>query len=163
MSKHKNHCQDISIKSPSFSDFWRTVCDQLGDHRIAINSCAEGKRDLLNAESLHPDFVKELVYACFDRSQKTKKHRVDVSALLDHMGILAHGMRESYSDDLLDIELLEEIAWVINTHFPHCIDGDSLARQFDTRGLLEPSNQLKASTVISIKRYKSKSSTQNSR
>ncbi len=163
MSKHKNHTQDISLQSPSFSDFWGTVCDQLGDHRIAINCCADSKRDLLDAESLHPEFVKELIYACFDRSQKTKQHRVDFCMLLDHMGILAHGMRESQSDDLLDIELLEEIAWVINTHYPYCIDSNLLARQLDARDLLESSRQPETSEVIPIKRYKSKTSDQLSR
>jgi len=162
VSKHKNHTQDNCVQCPSFGDFWGTVCDQIGDHRISINSSAESKQDLLDAESLHPEFVKELVYACFERSQKSKNHRVDFCALLDHMGSLAYCMRESYSDDLLDIELLEEIAWVINTHFPYCIDSSVLARQLDSHDLIESSIERTTPTVISIKNYRSKSANQRS-
>ncbi|MBX2849720.1 MAG: hypothetical protein KTR16_15460 [Acidiferrobacterales bacterium] len=83
----------------------------------------------VNAKSIHefvsPDsqFLREIVRNSYSRSRCYNLNSIlDINVVLDILGEQAYGLKGDVSDDLLDIELLEEIAWHIGERYRHCLN-----------------------------------------
>ena len=112
-----------SGKTPGFSVFWQTIASGLGNSRLRINPRAESIKHYLDVESDHKYFLKALILQSYKRCRCYHLNaRFDVNIALDILGETSYSLQGSREDDLLDIELLEEIAWLINQHYSHLIE-----------------------------------------
>ncbi len=123
MSKQFVKKRANSIKSrESFLGFWHLVATCLGDGRLRILKNAEALEQLLAPNSDHRDFLRDIIITSyFECDCCSLDDSVDVNTILDVLGEAAYELQARNADDLLDIELLEEIAYHIQQHFPHKI------------------------------------------
>lgn len=104
----------------SFSEFWQTIANELGNSRIKINSQAESIKQFLRADSDHKEFLRKLIHQSYKRCRCYHLNaRFDVNIALDVLGETSFNLKGNKEDDLLDIELLEEIAWLISQLYRH--------------------------------------------
>ena len=107
----------------SFSSFWWTIASELGNSRIKINPKAESIKQFLKSDSDHKDFLRKLIQQSYKRCHCYHLNaRFDVNVALDLLGETFFTLTGNKEDDLLDIELLEEVAWIINQHYPQHIE-----------------------------------------
>jgi len=92
----------------------------MGSNHLHIN---------VNAKSIHefvsPDshFLRDIVRNSYTRSHCYNLHSIlNIEVVLDILGEQAYCLKGDVVDDLLDIELLEEIAWHIGERYRHCLD-----------------------------------------
>jgi len=103
-----------------FSDFWQTIANELGNSRIKVNTEAESIKQFLLPDSDHKEFLRKLIHQSYKRCQCYHLNaRFDVNIALDVLGETSFSLKGNKEDDLLDIELLEEIAWLISQHYAH--------------------------------------------
>ena len=92
----------------------------MGSVRIKINENASSINDFIHPDS---DSIKDIIRASYTRSQCYHlDSEVNVNDVLDILGEHAHQINGNLAADLLDIELLEEIAWHISERFINYID-----------------------------------------
>ncbi len=104
----------------SFSEFWQTIADELGNSRIKINTEATSIKQFLRADSDHKEFMRTLIHQSYKRCHCYHLNaRFDVNVALDVLGETSFSLKGNKEDDLLDIELLEEIAWLISQRYEH--------------------------------------------
>lgn len=107
----------------SFSEFWQTIANELGNSRIKINVEAESIKQFLRADSDHKEFLRTLIHQSYKRCHCYHLNaRFDVNIALDVLGETSFHLKGNREDDLLDIELLEEIAWLISQHYEHKVN-----------------------------------------
>ena len=108
------------IHTVSFFDFWHFIATQMGSSHLRINVNAKSIHEFVSDEST---FLRDIVRATYTRSQCYTLHsKLDINIVLDTLGEHAFSLKGSLSDDLLDIELLEEIAWHINERYRQCLN-----------------------------------------
>lgn len=117
-------------KSLSFIDFWLFIARQVGACRLDLNPNAKNLDELFTKNAVHPQHLKQVITNSLPHKTKNSqlpalKGFIDLCQLLDALGETAFELRQSSADDLLDIELLEEIAWYISERFSHHISGPS--------------------------------------
>jgi hypothetical protein len=123
MNKDSLQTKEINGRIIKFSDFWQTIASELGNSRFKINAEAESIKYFLDPESDHKDFLRVLIQQCYKRCRCYHLNaRFDVNVALDVLGETSHTLQGTKEDDLLDIELLEEIAWLINQHYGQAIE-----------------------------------------
>lgn len=121
MSKHHNQDSRLSGKQPEFILFWSFIALEIGAHRLSINPTAKQPQELFAANSVHPDFLKQLILDSLKNKSDSLKQPIDINHVLDLLGETAFKLRANGSDDLYDIEMLEEIAWLIGERFSHLL------------------------------------------
>jgi len=122
MSKDSLQIKKINGKTIVFSEFWQTIASGLGNSRVKINRKAESIKNFLDPESDHKDFIRILIQQSYKRCCCYHLNaRFDVNVALDMLGETSYTLQGNKEDDLMDIELLEEIAWLINQHYGQAI------------------------------------------
>ena len=92
----------------------------MGNIGLAINQNAMSINEFVSPES---DFLRDIIRASYTRSRCYHLHStININEVLDILGERAYQLNNQQSNghpsgDLLDIELLEEIAWHINERF----------------------------------------------
>jgi hypothetical protein len=123
MSKDSQQVQKAVSQKLKFSEFWQTIAAEMGDSRLKINANAESIRTFLDAEGDHRSFLRTLIHQSYKRCHCYHLHaRFDVNIALDMLGETNYHLQNAREDDLLDVELLEEIAWLVNEHYFHLIE-----------------------------------------
>jgi hypothetical protein len=123
MSKDSLQIKKINGKTIIFSEFWNTIASGLGNSRFKINLKAESIKYFLDPESDHKDFLRILIQQSYKRCRCYHLNaRFDVNVALDILGETSYTLQDNKEDDLMDIELLEEIAWLINQHYGQAIE-----------------------------------------
>lgn len=113
----KGFQDDLSLKI-SFNDFWLFIGDQLGDSRLKINRNAKTIHQFLAGSSDHFPYLRSAIIQSYKRSQCHHLGApINLISVLDILGETAYELQGDQQDDLLDIELLEEIAWHIGERF----------------------------------------------
>ncbi|MBX2848496.1 MAG: hypothetical protein KTR16_09250 [Acidiferrobacterales bacterium] len=126
-----------------FSQFWSYIAHQLGSSRLKIISDAADIHGLIDSNADIEDYLKNAIKESYKRSQcNNLRNPVSLDAVLDILGEIAFSLRNNHLDDLLDIELLEEIAWHIDNRYRQYLDLDP-----------EPSQSHKGQ-LISFPQYK---------
>ena len=146
----------------SFSEFWQTIANELGNSRIKINPHAESIKQFLQADSDHKEFMRKLIHQSYKRCHCYHLNaRFDVNIALDVLGETSFKLKGNKEDDLLDIELLEEIAWLISQRYGHKVNmPESLLvnaseANDDHTSAFESEQQAKAKTpIISLSKRK---------
>lgn len=121
MSKRTRKDSFFSKKPLSFIDFWVSAASAIGDHRLGINPYAKNATQLLTSQAVHPEHLRQLIFGSLSKPNGKLSQTIDLTKLLDSLGETAFSLRQTASDDLFDIELLEEIAWHISEHYPHLV------------------------------------------
>ncbi len=120
MSKHiPRSCQGFSQR-PKFKAFWTFIASELGSSQLSLNDSATRLDELFLTSSSHTKFLKDLIKGSLKNPGGNLDQSIDMHQLLDSLGATAYSLRAEENDDLFDIELLEEIAWLISTHYSHC-------------------------------------------
>jgi len=71
----------------SFSEFWQTIANDLGNSRIKVNTNAESIKQFLRADSDHKEFLRTLIHQSYKRCQCYHLNaRFDVNIALDVLG-----------------------------------------------------------------------------
>lgn len=156
MSKHFQGFQTDLNQKISFFDFWRFIGEQLGDARLSINHQAHTIHQLIDPCSDHPPYLREAITQSYKRSRCHHLGAdINLIAVLDVLGEIAYQLQGKSLDDLLDIELLEEIAWHISERFGEALQTQLKASQQGKNhaqdGLSRPA-QVIALSKVRIKR-----------
>ncbi len=123
MSKDFVQIKRIKGKSLTFSEFWCTIASELGNSRLKVDRKAQSIRYFLALESDHRAFLRTLIHQSYKRCHCYHLNApIDVNIVLDLLGETNHTLQGSKEDDLLDIELLEEIAWLVSRHYHQLIE-----------------------------------------
>lgn len=122
-------------ESIKFIEFWRFIASELGNSQCLLNPRANRIKDFLDNDNDHRSFFKDVVAQSYVRCGcHHLKDKIDVNVVLDILGETAYSLQGAYADDLLDIELLEEICWLICQQYPMHIETPSLpSTQIDIR------------------------------
>ncbi len=123
MTKDSLEIEDINGKTLGFSDFWQSIASGLGNSRLIVDTQAESIKYFLDAESDHATLLRGVIQQSYKRCHCYHlKARFDVNVALDVLGETSHNLHGTKEDDLIDIELLEEIAWLINQYYRPLIE-----------------------------------------
>lgn len=123
MSKHFQGFDADPNQKISFFDFWLYIADQLGDARLSINHNAKTIHGLIDTSSDHLPYLKDVITLSYKRSHcHYLRGDIDLIVVLDILGETAFELQGRHSGDLLDIELLEEIAWHISERFGEILE-----------------------------------------
>ncbi len=118
MSKHSAQDSNKFAKSPTFTDFWRTIANELGSSRLKINARATSIHKFIDRNSDHKEYLRQAIQQSYKRSHCNHlRDTINLESVLDILGEIAFELQGAQADDLLDIELLEEIAWLIGERF----------------------------------------------
>jgi hypothetical protein len=155
MSKHFEGFQEHLGRAISFFDFWLFIADQLGDSRLRINKNAGNIHQLIDLGSDHTPHLRKAIIQSYKQSRCYHLQApIDLIAVLDILGETAYDLQGKQLDDLLDIELLEEIAWYISERF-----GAIIAPQLSSSGSTqrgESHKQTAACKIVSLPNEKIK-------
>ena len=119
-------------QSVSFLKFWFFVTEQLGDSHGSIDPNLKTAQAFFSHFSDQQGLLKEIIIASYSLNKcRHLKDSIDVNLVLDLLGQKAFELKIMHADDLLDIELLEEIGWLISQHFAQFIDIPTLNNSTD--------------------------------
>ncbi|RBP50980.1 hypothetical protein [Arenicella xantha] len=118
MNKHTAHTPQKMTPNLGFLKFWQAIGEELGNSKLKINTSASTVRQILAPNSDHREYLSEIIRLSYTRSRCTNLNdAIDLNSVLDVLGETAFELQGQHADDLLDIELLEEIAWVVSERF----------------------------------------------
>ena len=142
MSKDSAQDPHLNEKALSFIGFWQFIATELGSSRLKINSKTNSIRHVVDCNSDPKDYLKKAIHQSYKLSNcHHLRDAVDLNAVLDVLGEAAYELQNQHADDLLDIELLEEIAWLIGERYPNQLK-------------LEPSALPEKATIVSLSKTK---------
>lgn len=106
----------------SFLKFWHLITDNLGDSHGSIDPQTKTTQQLFSTFDDQLGLLKEIIIDSYslNKCHHIKSH-IDVNSVLDILGKKAFELHVKQADDLLDIELLEEICWLICQHYRQSI------------------------------------------
>lgn len=109
----------------SFFEFWLFIARELGDSHLTVNPKAGDIHGLLAADSDTKDFLRKAIKKSYKQSKcNYLEAPVNIEVVLDVLGETAYALRDNQRDDLFDIELLEEIGWLISQRYGHYLELD---------------------------------------
>jgi len=128
-----------------FIEFWCYIAHELGSSRLTINHSASSIHKLIDCNSDSKEYLRQAIKESYKQSHCSHlRAPINIEAVLDILGETAYALRGDQRDDLFDIELLEEIAWYINSRYSHCI----------TIKQHKPERTCKKARLISFPNYK---------
>ncbi|GHA00726.1 hypothetical protein GCM10008090_07140 [Arenicella chitinivorans] len=123
MNKQSAPNSENTTGTLSFLEFWLVAAQELGDARLKINPNAQSAKQLLAANSDHREFLPKILLQSYQRSRcQHLRDTINLNVVLDVLGETAYSLKGQQADDLLDIELLEELAWIISQRYLHHLD-----------------------------------------
>lgn len=94
---------------------------------MLIRHKANSIETFLAPNSDHREFLRDvIVTSYFECNCCSIEDTIDINTILDVMGEAAYELQGRNKDDLMDIELLEEIAYLIRQHYFYLIDMPTL-------------------------------------
>ena len=111
------------IQSLSFLEFWVQITELLGDSHGSINPKTKTTQQLFSNFDDQLGLLKEVIVNSYAANKcRHVKDQIDINLVLDVLGVTAFELKLKHADDLLDIELLEEICWLICEHYLHFVE-----------------------------------------
>lgn len=146
-SKQANQHNSQSIK---FIDLWLLVADELSHARLHLNPQAATLETFIRTRSDVRSYLHRAIKTSYKASQcQHLQSPVSLEAVLDILGETAFNLQNDKSGDLFDVELLEEIAWLICDRFTSQVR--EIVRQSSAR---HPANQKNGAQIVSFPDYK---------
>lgn len=122
MSKATPPYEQQGRKSVCFTHFWQTVADQLPHVRLHINKDATTINEYISQHSDIYSYLHRAIKQSFKLSHcQNLNSPLSMEVVLDVLGETAFTLQNEHSGDLFDVELLEEIAWLICDRYPEQI------------------------------------------
>lgn len=150
MSKHPDKNFVSNIKPTSFVAFWSTIGADLPEGMLVLRDRPKSTEALFATRSNHSDLLREVILGSYAACKcDTVDDAIDINTVLDLMGDAAFNRQMHNTDDLLDIEMLEEIAYLICLHFGSQIVYPQ-SRYLDKTD----TNKFEKSSVVSIEKAK---------
>lgn len=110
------------VQPLSFLTFWVFITEKLGDSHGSINPNTKTAQQLFSNFDDQQGILKDIITRSYaDNKCRHIKDHIDINLVLDILGAKAFELKMKQSDDLLDIELLEEICWLICQHHAHFV------------------------------------------
>ena len=117
-----NQSVKLDATSVRFDEFWRRVAADLGNSRIRISDCAKTIHEFIDRDSDCKRYLLELIKKSYKLSKcQHLGSPLRLELVLDLLGETAYQLQDDQTDDLFDIELLEEIAWHISSRYSSMI------------------------------------------
>lgn len=102
----------------SFAEFWHLVATELGQARLVLNPKATNIDSLIDNNSDVRAYLHHAIRKTYKQSGcQNLDSPISLEAVLDTLGETAYTLQSDQAGDLFDIELLEEIAWLICDRF----------------------------------------------
>ena len=109
-------------KSVSFRRFWLCVAQELGSAWLRLDPKARRLQEFIASSYDPKEYLRDIITQSYKRSHCCGLDSdINLDALLDILGETAYGLRGQKRDDLFDIELLEEIGWLIGDRYRHML------------------------------------------
>lgn len=144
----------------SFADFWVLVSIELSHARLHLNRDAKSLEQFISKRSDVRIYLHESVKESYKKSAcQHLRSPISFEAVLDILGEKAFQLQRGNAGDLFDIELLEEIAWLICDRFP-----DQVIELVTRTEAWDNSNKDEAATcgrIISFPDYKIRKANSN--
>lgn len=117
MKTPKSHSQSVS-----FLDFWCLITDNLGDAYSSIDPQTKTAQQLFSDFNDQLGLLKQVISDSYTLNKCHHLHsHIDINSVLDILGTKAFDLQVKQADDLLDMELLEEVCWLVCQHFGQLI------------------------------------------
>lgn len=114
---------NLPSQTPSFLNFWILITEHLGDAHGVIDPKTKTTQALFSNFDDQLGLLKNIILESYALNKCHHiKSPINVNIVLDILGDKAFELHLKQADDLLDIELLEEICWLICQHFSHLIE-----------------------------------------
>lgn len=99
---------------PSFIEAWCFLSDNIGSSRLPINRKANDIHQFIIAQDDQLGFMKQVIRDCYQSCKCNHlQSPVNIETILDVLGETAYQLTQQDKDDLVIIELLEEIGWLL--------------------------------------------------
>jgi hypothetical protein len=112
--------QSVKLEATSvhFDEFWRRVAADLGNSRVRTSESAKTIHEFIDKDSDCKPYLIELITKSYKLSKcQHLGSSLRLELVLDLLGKTAYQLQDNQTDDLFDIELLEEIAWHISSRY----------------------------------------------
>ncbi len=140
-------------KGIKFIDFWVLVANELGQARLHVNPSATSLERFIRVNSDVRTYLHSAIKESYASSGcQHLGSDISLEAVLDILGETAYQLQKDNSGDLFDIELLEEIAWLICDRFANQVR--ELVKRSEAWQCEQKGNGANAATVISFPSYK---------
>jgi hypothetical protein len=112
-----NEREQNTVKTPKsvgFRSFWLQVASELGEARLHLDGSAHNLDDFIMDDSDVRIYLHKAIRATYrDSHCQHLDSPISLECVLDTLGETAYKLQNEQVGDLFDIELLEEIAWLI--------------------------------------------------
>lgn len=154
MTKSRKPNPNASADPVQFIEFWNLIATELGSSRLRINSSATTIHELIGRDSDARIYLRDAIKKSYKLSKcQHLKSPISVVAVLDVLGEAAYELQGEKADDLFDIELLEEIAWLISNRYPP----DWFTSEYNrSLGQRQVADKTKSSQVVSFPNHKTR-------
>lgn len=103
-----------SKQNVAFADFWLMVAHEVGDARLHLDENARTLDEFIHERSDVREYLHCAIRDCYKSSAcQNLRSPICLESVLDVLGTTAWKLQKEAHGDLFDIELLEEIAWLI--------------------------------------------------
>jgi hypothetical protein len=124
----------LPLQTLSFLEFWVLITEHLGDSHGVIDPKTKTTQALFSNFDDQLGLLKSVVSDSYTLNKCHHiKSPINVNYVLDILGNKAFELQMKQADDLLDIELLEEICWLICQHYAHLIEFPEFNREDESR------------------------------
>ena len=139
----------MPISKVQFINFWKRIAADLGTSRLRINDDAKSINEFIHKNSdVRPYLIDAIKLSYKQNKCQHLGSPISIGIVLDILGETAYKLYGNKKDDLLDIELLEEIALYINNHYLAYLDGGT------NSNVNTCPKEVNAAKVISFPKYK---------
>ena len=113
MDKHEQQQANI-VNAVGFKAFWLSVSMELGQARLHLDEAAQCLDGFIQEHSDVRTYLHRAIKRTYRESRcQNLDSPISIECVLDTLGEAAYELQTENSGDLFDIELLEEIAWLI--------------------------------------------------
>ena len=96
-----------------FIEFWLAIASELGTSRLRLNPEARNINELFDRNSDAQLYLQTIIKRSYKANRcQHLRSSISLASILDLLGETAYQLKGEQADDLMDIELLEEIAWL---------------------------------------------------
>jgi len=141
-----------NITPVSFLGFWQFIAKELGNSRLKVNVNANAIHDFLITNGEQKAYLRDAIKQSYKHNQcHHLGSPISITSVLDILGEAAYELHANRQDDLFDIELLEEIAWLISQRYADHFEIETLS------GTAKPPTNINgdaSSNVVSLPKAK---------
>lgn len=150
-----NHSKPSHLTPVSFISFWQFIAKELGNSRLKVNTAADSIHDFIVTGGEQKAYLRDAIKHSYKTNQcHHLGSNICLTSVLDILGEAAYQLQSNKQDDLFDIELLEEIAWLISQRFADHFETKKNAHAMNSAKLSNKTNRALSNNVTSLPKAK---------